>query len=130
VQLSEPSPVRRVARVLLQRIRHQITAREVRHLVALPGQVTRGPVSTAVVTRDISLSGAAIISPIPFRPREGVELVIQTPTGSWTGRGRVVRVVPRTSATERFRTWTIGMRFETGVDGHLATWVRKGTAAP
>jgi cellulose synthase (UDP-forming) len=130
VQLSEPSPVRRVARALLQRVRHQIRAREVRHLVALPGRMARGPVSTAVVTRDISHSGAAIISPIPFRPREGVELVIQTPSGIWTGRGRVVRIVPRTSATERFRTWTIGMRFETGVDGHLATWVGKGTAVP
>jgi|WetSurMetagenome_2_1015567.scaffolds.fasta_scaffold26673_3 cellulose synthase (UDP-forming) len=130
VQLSEPSPARRTARLLLARLRRHFSSREVRHLVALPGEAASGTERVSIVTRDISLSGAAWISPLPLRPGDQVDLSVQTPTGRWSGRGRVVRAVARSSATSRFRTWVIGMRFETPVDGHLAAWIRKGRTAP
>ncbi len=126
VHLSEPSLPRRLARLAVRWVQRRLFSRRTRRVAGLPVRVAVGGRQSVVVTRDISATGARFTSAVAFEPDEILTFEVDVPAGRWTGQANVVRATRRDSASERFGTWMIGVKFQHPIDGPLAGWIRKG----
>lgn len=114
--LRQPPLVVRVVRDAWRSAQRQLAPRAARRLVRLPALMRTSGRDWRVTTRDLSASGASIVSPAAVPVGTELRLRFDVPGGSREQRASVTRLRPIQAAGRAGQAWDIGVSFIGGVD--------------
>jgi cellulose synthase (UDP-forming) len=113
--LRQPPLFVRLARDAWRAVHRRLAPRAARRPLRVPARLAGNGRTWRVTTRDISASGASIVSPVNIPIGGTVTVCLDLPAGTHTHHAQVIRVKAIQAAGRRGDAWDLGLRFVDGV---------------
>lgn len=126
--LRQPPLAVRVARDAWRAVHRRLAPRAARRPLRVPALLRTAGGEWRVTTRDLSVTGASIVSPMAVTVGTDIRLRLDFPAGAREQRARVTRVRPIQAAGRVGQAWDLGLQFVGGVEAMVPEDARVAAA--